>query len=169
MDQTYHRRAGYVIRRTAPPSVPDLIESLALAVAAGDTVNLAVRRVAASPPRGWKPLGDETLHRLQRGQRLVDALSHWRGVGGLDLAEVVEVLVAADRDGGPLAGVLRQLSSEARAQRRREAMAQARQLPVRLAAPLVLCTLPSFVLLGVVPLVAGAVASLDLNLAERTP
>jgi pilus assembly protein TadC len=106
---------------------------------------------------------------LERGQRLSDVLMRWRQAGGWDIADVVDVLLAADRDGGPVAPVLDQLAAEARAQRRREAAAQARQLPVRLAAPLVLCTLPSFVLLGVVPLVAGALASLDVNLPETTP
>jgi hypothetical protein len=33
-------------------------------------------------------------------------------------------------------------------------------LPVRLAMPLVLCTLPSFVLLAIVPLLVGALSSL---------
>lgn len=156
-------------RRTMQGSVPELIEHLALAVAAGDSVGLAVRRVAASPPVGWESLARHTRERLERGQRLAEVLMAWRDAGGLDLADVVDVLLAADRDGGPLAPVLDQLAAEARAQRRRHAMAEARQLPVRLAAPLVLCTLPSFVLLGIVPLVAGAVASLNLNLSEGTP
>lgn len=156
-------------RRRSGGSVPELIEHLALAVAAGDSVGQAVRRVAQSPPPGWDDLARDTWVGLQRGQRLGDVLMRWRHVGGLDVADVVDVLLAADRDGGPLAPVLDQLAAEARAQRRRDAATQARQLPVRLAAPLVLCTLPSFVLLGVVPLLAGALASLDLNLPERTP
>jgi pilus assembly protein TadC len=156
-------------RRRTVGSVPELIEHLALAVAAGDSVGQAVRRVAQSPPPGWDDLAHDTWTGLERGQRLSDVLMRWRQAGGWDIADVVDVLLAADRDGGPVAPVLDQLAAEARAQRRREAAAQARQLPVRLAAPLVLCTLPSFVLLGVVPLVAGALASLDVNLPETTP
>lgn len=154
-------------RRAA--STPEVIERLALAVAAGDPPAAAVRRVMSSPPAGWEHLAALTLRRLDGGQRLADVLGDWRQSAGGDLADVVDVLLAAERDGGALAPVLDQLAAEARAQRRRDAMAQARQLPVRLAAPLVLCTLPSFVLLGIVPLVAGALASLELDLPEASP
>ena len=75
---------------------------------------------------------------------------------------LVDSLSAADRYGLPLAPVLERLSFEARQQRRRDADATARELPVRLAIPLVLCTLPSFVLLAIVPLLLGALSSLHM-------
>ena len=156
-------------RRRTTVDTPEVIERLSLAVAAGDTPGMAIRRLAQSPPPGCESLMAETLRRLDRGQRLADALAAWRTVGGWEFADVIDVMLAAERDGGHVAPVLERLASEAREQRRREALARARQLPVRLAAPLVVCTLPSFVLLGVVPLVAGALASLDLNLSKGTP
>ena len=70
------------------------------------------------------------------------------------------MLGAADRYGLPLAPALDRLAAEARLARRQQAEAAARELPVRLAAPLVLCTLPSFVLLASVPLLIGTVSSL---------
>ena len=73
---------------------------------------------------------------------------------------LIDSLSAADRYGLPLAPVLERLSFEARQQRRRDIEASARELPVRLAMPLVLCTLPSFVLLAIVPLLLGALSSL---------
>jgi hypothetical protein len=69
-------------------------------------------------------------------------------------------LAAADRDGLPLSPILDRLATEARQQRRRRADTLARQLPIRLSLPLVLCTLPSFVLLAVAPLLLAAIASL---------
>jgi len=156
-------------RRGTRVDTAEVIERLALAVAAGDTPGLAVRRLAQSPPPGCESLMAEIVHRLDRGQRLADALAVWRDVGGLEIADVIDVMLAAERDGGQVAPVLDRLAGEASEQRRREALACARQLPVRLAAPLVVCTLPSFVLLGVVPLVAGALASLDLSLSKGTP
>jgi len=52
-------------------------------------------------------------------------------------------------------------ADEARQHRRRLADTQARQLPVRLSLPLVLCTFPSFVLLAIVPLLLAAFTSLN--------
>jgi hypothetical protein len=44
-------------------------------------------------------------------------------------------------------------------QRRRQAEAAARELPVRLALPLVCCTLPSVAVLTVVPVIVAALGS----------
>jgi tight adherence protein C len=54
------------------------------------------------------------------------------------------------------------LAAEVRAERRRRAEAAARRVPVKLLFPLVLCVLPAFGLLTVVPLLAGAATSLHL-------
>ena len=59
-----------------------------------------------------------------------------------------------------LAPALEQLSAEARRSRRRRDEADARRLPVRLSFPLVVCTLPSFVLLAIAPAVLAALSSL---------
>jgi tight adherence protein C len=60
--------------------------------------------------------------------------------------------------------VLDRLADEARRHRRRLADASARELPVRLAVPLVSCTLPAFVLLTIAPVLAGALSSLRSSL-----
>lgn len=75
-------------------------------------------------------------------------------------APLADSFAAADRYGQPLAPVLERLADEARQHRRRQADTLARQLPVRMSLPLVLCTLPSFVLLAVVPLLLAALSSL---------
>ena len=74
---------------------------------------------------------------------------------------VADSFAAADRYGQPIAPVLERLALEARQHRRRQADALARQLPVRMSVPLVLCTLPSFVFLAVVPLLLAALSSLQ--------
>jgi hypothetical protein len=59
----------------------------------------------------------------------------------------------------PLTPVLDRLTDEANAGRRRAGEAAARRLPVRLSFPLVVCTLPSFVLLAIAPAVLGALST----------
>ena len=137
-----------------------MLELLAVHIAAGDRPADAVARLDGWAPSIFEDLVSETAQRLREGERLGEAMENWRVVLGPDAAGVVDVLVMADRDGGALNAVLAQLAVEVRAQRRRDREAEARRLPVRLAAPLVVCVLPSFVLLGLVPLIAAALSSL---------
>jgi type II secretory pathway component PulF len=105
----------------------------------------------------------DLLQRCDNGARLVDALPALTDHFGATAVSVVNVLAAAERDGLPLAPVLERLVHEAHAERRRRAQTEAAQLPVRLAFPLVVCILPSFVALTVVPIFVGALSSLSLS------
>lgn len=155
-------RAGRESAASVQRDWPDVIELLAVFVASGATPSHALRLAgeATGGPLGTV-LGDVRT-RIERGQRFADAVGLLRLRVGLDAAPVVDLLVSAHRDGLPVGPLLDRLCEHAREQRRRHAAAAARRLPVRLAAPLVLCTLPGFVLLAVVPLVAGALSSLSL-------
>ena len=64
--------------------------------------------------------------------------------------------------GAPVAAALLRLSEDLRARRRAAVEERVRQVEVRAAVPLGVCLLPSFVLVGVVPLVAGSVTGLLL-------
>lgn len=141
-------------------AVTEMLELLAVHVAAGDRPADAVAHLDGWAPKIFEDLVSDTTQRLREGRRLGEAMENWRIVLGPDAAGVVDLLVMADRDGGALNAVLTQLAVEVRAQRRRDREAEARRLPVRLAGPLVVCVLPSFVLLGLVPLIAAALSSL---------
>jgi Flp pilus assembly protein TadB len=71
------------------------------------------------------------------------------------LAPLLEVLRSSARLGTPMAPALERLAADVRADVRREAEARARTVPVRLLFPLVFLVLPAFVLLTVLPAVAG--------------
>lgn len=103
------------------------------------------------------------LRRYDSGERLADALSELLTLFGASAVGVANCLAAAERDGLPIAPVLDRLISEAHAERRRSAQADAAKLPVKLAFPLVVCVLPSFVALTVVPILIGALSSLNLG------
>ena len=83
-----------------------------------------------------------------------------------DLGDAAVPLVAALRGsaryGTPLRGPLEQVAADARTMRRRRAEEEARTLPVRLLLPLVLCILPAFGLLAVVPLLVASLRALHL-------
>ena len=98
--------------------------------------------------------------RIAGGERFADALAALPAALGPIAAQLADSFAAADRYGLPIAPVLERLATEARQHRRRQADTLARQLPVRMSVPLVLCTLPSFILLAVVPLLLAALSSL---------
>lgn len=159
------RRTAAVRRRRAEERavaecLPDAVDLLLLCTAAGWSVPVAHARVAARLP---PPLGPalqsaaETADRgLPRAEAIVDALTplgdRARGLG--------HVLADHLRYGVPLGPGLERLSLELRLDRRRRAELEARRVPVRLLAPLVLCTLPAFALLTVVPLLAASLRAL---------
>lgn len=65
--------------------------------------------------------------------------------------------------GAPVTDALRRLSDDLRTSRHAEVHRRVRQVEVRATAPLGACLLPAFVLLGVVPLVAGVAQGLVLR------
>jgi tight adherence protein C len=147
-------------RRTVEAALPDAIELLVLCVHAGRSPAQAVVELARRAPA---PLGDAFFaveRQLHRGRRLADALAELPRLVGPGARELASSIAMADREGLPLAPVLDRLAAEARAERRRLGEAAARRLPVRLSFPLVVCTLPSFVLLAIAPAVLGAISTL---------
>ncbi len=100
------------------------------------------------------------MRRTERGQPFADALGALPQHLGPQAGGLADVIATSDRHGLPLGPVLDQLTAEVRATRRRLDQADARKLPVRLSFPLVVCTLPSFVLLAIAPAVIAALSSL---------
>ena len=147
-------------RREIAEAMPDAIELFVLCVHAGASPTQAIDELArsASPPVREAFAAVEL--QLHRGRRLADALAELPRRAGLAGQELASAVASADRDGVPLAPVLERLASEARSARRRAGEAAARRLPVQLSFPLVLCTLPSFVLLAIAPAVFGALSTL---------
>jgi tight adherence protein C len=151
-------------RRARPTQVastlPDAIELVVLAVRAGALPSTAVSSVVPHLPASIAPAFEAVHLALLDGTRFSEAVQLLPQRLGPAAIPLADSLAAADHDGLPLAPVLERLAAEARMQRRRHADTLARQLPVRLSLPLVLCTLPSFVLLAVAPLLLAALSSL---------
>ena len=157
---TTGRAARRSARRAAEVAYPDALELIVLAVRAGHLPAAAVQAVTPHLPPGLRPAFTEVSTRTRAGQRFADALAALPTLLGPMAAPLADSFAAADRYGLPLAPVLERLADEARQRRRRHADTLARQLPVRMSLPLVLCTLPSFVFLAVVPLLLAALSSL---------
>jgi tight adherence protein C len=151
-----------LVRGTGSPAadLPDLVELVIVGVRAGLTPAAALRMAEPHAGPTLQPALRELSHRLQRGARLADALAALPELAGPATATFADALATADRYGLPLEPVLDRLATDARAERRHHAERTARTLPVRLAFPLVTCTLPAFVLLAIAPALLGAIAEL---------
>ena len=156
----------------------EVIDMLAVALLSGLTVAQALSQIVdwgADQPGGVDrdPPTDEysvafawCLDQVAEGRSLSVALERLPERIGAHVYPLVSALVATERYGAPIAHSLTALAADVRAERRRGAEAAARRLPVVMLFPLVVCVLPAFLLLTIVPVVAEAVGSFDLSIAR---
>jgi tight adherence protein C len=140
--------------------VPDIVDLLVLTTAAGLPVSMAFEAIGDRP---GGPLGAAiaaAVRHVQRGGTTASALASLAATGS-PTRPLVDALAQHDRYGTPLGPALDRVAIESRATRRRRAEEAARRLPVTLLFPLVLTTFPAFVLLTVVPLLAGSLSALS--------
>lgn len=145
-------------RQEVARALPLTVDLLAVVLAAGASPARALRTVADAV---GAPIGED-LARVEHGLTMGrDPARVWSEVAGMPGLEALgRVMARAIDTGAPVADALHRLSEDLAAEARLTVDTRARAVAVRAAAPLGLCLLPAFVLIGVVPLVAGTVASL---------
>jgi tight adherence protein C len=146
------------VRGDAAPAVLDL---LGAALLAGLNPHKAVLRVAERAPEALQEDLGLAAAVLRLGGTPAAALRTAAARSGLDeLRAAAAALEAAERWGAPPAEALAARAEALRSRARLHAEAEAGRAAVRLAFPLVLCFLPAFVLLTVVPTIAGSLHTL---------
>jgi Flp pilus assembly protein TadB len=140
--------------------IPVAVDLLAACLRGGAPWGVAVEAVAAAL---GGPLGDE-LHGVAAQVRLgADPSAAWLALAREPaLAELARTVARAADSGSSLAPALARLAQDHRRSARATASARARTAGIRAVAPLGLCFLPAFVLLGIVPAVAGIAATVLL-------
>jgi Flp pilus assembly protein TadB len=140
------------------PHVVDLLTSLLVAGAAPEEALARVRGVVH--PAMAAELGP-WVERLRLG---ADPLVVWGELAAHPvLGRLGTTLGRATASGAPVAEALDRLGADLRSSARTATLERVRQVEVRATVPLAVCLLPAFVLLGVVPLVAGTVGQLALR------
>lgn len=93
-----------------------------------------------------------------------DPQVEWRRVMSDDaqLAPLARTMLRTLESGAPLVDGLTRLAADRRRERRAAVQARARTVGVKAAGPLAVCFLPAFMLIGVVPTIAGAFTHLVL-------
>ncbi len=156
---TQQRQARHKINR----DLPEALDLFVLLLEAGVGTRSVIVEMARRGPVSTRPAFAQVADRLDIGQPFTEAIVPLRTQLGAGAVALVDLVTASHRYGLPMAQVVSQLSTEARAARRRRNEALARALPIKLSFPLVVCTLPSFVLLAIAPAVMAALASLGSN------
>jgi pilus assembly protein TadC len=149
-------RAVRAQRERLTVDLPLVLDLLAACLAGGAALPAAAAAVAAALPGPCADRLDAVARALALGSAGPDAWS-LLATGDPDdpLAPAARMLARAAEGGMPVAGAVGRLAEDARAASRASAEQAARRVGVLVVAPLGLCFLPAFVLLGVVPVVAG--------------
>ena len=149
--------------RAIVEAFPECIDLFIAALRAGYSPAQGINFLGQHAPGVLRPKFIAASRSINEGERFVDAIRLLQNDIGTASQAMCEVLIAGDRLGIPVENLLFQLGHEARVNRRRRAETEARQLPIRLSLPLVMCILPSFVILIIVPTIAGTLSQLHIN------
>ncbi|MCP2346895.1 type II secretion system F family protein [Nonomuraea roseoviolacea] len=158
-----HRRQDPATRRAQEQITADLpfaADLMAACLIAGRPVGAATE-IAANAVAG--PLG-QRLSWVSTQLRLgADPEPTWAHLAGdPSTGQLARAMTRAAASGAPVAQVLMRVADDAREAARATSVAAARSVGVKAVAPLGLCFLPAFVLLGIIPVVAGLASTIVL-------
>lgn len=146
-----------------PDDIGQLTEHLCVSLRTGLSMTLACERW-----RSVSPLGSSVADLISAGAPLEEALLPLANLHPITGKNLGHTIVEAERDGLPILDTITRLATDHRNERRRQIDTRIRQLPTRLSIPLVLCVLPSFLLLSVAPLVLASLSHLPVSLPSVT-
>ncbi|MGA4840480.1 type II secretion system F family protein [Streptomyces sp. G45] len=142
----------------AARQLPLAADLLAACVAAGAGPVAAARAVGESL-RG--PVGERLAWGAAQMRLGSEPAAAWRQLAEMPHAgALARQLERAGESGAPAAGPVARLAADCRAERSRQATARARKAAVSMTAPVGLCFLPAFIVVGVVPVVIGLAGEL---------
>ncbi|MCX6408501.1 MAG: type II secretion system F family protein [Propionibacteriales bacterium] len=149
------RRRDLVARQ-----LPGALDLLVAVLASGRPVVVALDVVAGSVPA---PLRDDLQGVVGRLRSGADAAAVWDVLARHPtLAMLARGFRRAEQSGAPVAAVLAATAADVRRDVAARSRERARAVAVRTAAPLGLCFLPAFLLVGIVPSLLGVASGLDL-------
>ena len=143
--------------RYEPDIIGQLTEHLCVSLRTGLSMTQSCERW-----RTLSPTGKSVADLISAGAPLEEALLPLATADPISGKHLGHTIVEAERDGLPVLDTVMRLATDHRAQLRRQTDTRIQQLPTRLTIPLVLCVLPSFLLLSVAPLVLASLSQLSL-------
>ena len=151
-----HRRA----REEALRDLPHVVGLLADALRVGRSPGEAVSAVIEALPG---PASDRLALVVPRLRLGVDPVEVWTAIAAdPSLGPLGRTMARAQATGASVVSAVDRLADELERDARADIEDRARAVGVKAALPLGLCLLPAFVLLGIVPVVAGLLSTLGL-------
>lgn len=145
-------------RQRLEAAVPHAVDLMAACLTAGLSPAAAVEQVRDVVD---EPLARELAGLARRLQLGVDPATVWRELAAHPhLGSLGRTMSRAVESGASVAEAMQRLADDLRGRSRAQVESRARAVGVKAAVPLGGCLLPAFILVGVVPLVAGSVAFL---------
>lgn len=150
--------AAHRSRQRLAADLPGALDLLAACLAGGAAPGHAVRAVADAAAGVTGEVLGQVAAALEVGVPPEEA---WQILSAADpdgaAGAAARALVRAARSGAPVAAAVQVVADDARRQAQHRAQEAAARAGVLAVAPLGLCFLPAFVLLGIVPVVAGLI------------
>jgi tight adherence protein C len=158
------QRAKTQYTREVVAALPSLADLLAVAVTAGHGPASALERVVDHVAPVLAPQLNRLAVRVAQGASLRDELAVLGEALGPSAEPLLTVLDASVDDGVGSAAALHAAAGDLRLAQRRAREADIAALPVRMLFPLVVCILPAFVLLTLVPVLADSIDGISTAL-----
>jgi pilus assembly protein TadC len=156
LEPAARRRRREALRAALPLGVDLFAACLAVGRPPAESLRVVADAVGS-------PLADELATVSARMALGGDPVEVWRQAGAVpELEPLARTMARSAETGAPAADALARLADDLRRERRASMEQAARSVGVQAAAPLGLCFLPAFVLVGIVPSVVSVFASLEL-------
>ncbi len=147
-------------REEVSRDLPLAVDLLAACAAVGLSVDRSLAQVSRAVGGALARRFDVMAARLQLG---ADPVAEWSRLCQDELlAPLGRTMMRSHESGAPVVDGLTRLALDRRRERRTQTQLRARSVGVKAAGPLAACFLPAFMLVGVVPTIAGAFSHLVL-------
>jgi tight adherence protein C len=145
------------VKRKIGQALPNFLDVLALTLESGQNfqsaIHMAVERLPVNRGPGLREQLEGVLRSMRSGDSRSEALQKWSDRLGMpEVTQFVASVVAADRQGVSVVGLLRRQSQQLRISRALAAERHAMKMPVKLLAPLAICIFPCTFLILAFPL-----------------
>jgi len=142
-------------REQLAAALPHVVDLVASSLSVGASPAAAVKSTALAVD---SPMREELLLVTTKLDLGLDPVRVWSDVGRhAQLGALGRAMARATESGAPVSEAVGRLGEDLRRHARAAVESRARAVGVKAAVPLGLCLLPAFILVGVVPLVAGSI------------